>query len=114
MKTRVAGMIVEKPTTFYGQLHYILQAVLPANPKFGIREEYQGLLALVSLTDAKGDATYDRVWYTKLKKPEFLHVGTIQCVIGRVRVGNRWGVIDTSLYCERTRFVDDSDDEDER
>lgn len=109
---RERGRIVHFPTCFYGQMHYIIRAVLPAKVEFGLEHDYEALLALVSFCDAKGDATRDLVWYSKLRSPEFVHVATIQCVVGRVKVGNRWGIIDTSVHCSRTSFFG-SDDEDD-
>jgi hypothetical protein len=61
------------------------------------------------MCDTSGDATRSRVWYSKLKKSQFVHVGTIQCVVGRVKVGNKWGIIDTSIEGKRTSFVDADD-----
>lgn len=94
---------------FYAQLHYIVKAVLPVHDTLGIQEEFRGLLALVSICDASGDATRSQVWYSKLKKPQFVHVGTIQCVVGRVKVENRWGIIDTSIEGKRTSSIDADD-----
>jgi hypothetical protein len=91
---------------FYAQLHYIIKAILPVHDTLGIQEEFRSLLALVSICDTSGDATRSQVWYNKLKKPQFVHVGTIQCVVGRVKVENRWGIIDTSIEGKRTSFVD--------
>jgi hypothetical protein len=85
-------------------MHYVVRAVLPANENLGLQEDLEALLAWVSFCDTRGDATTDLVWYNKLKKPTFVHVATIQCVVGRVKVRNRWGIIDTSIHCSRTSF----------
>jgi len=109
------GEIHDVPTCFYAQLQYVIHAKLPADNRFGLHQDYEALLALVNICDGKGDATQGPVWYKRLKSRSFVHVGTIQCLVGRIRVGNRWGIIDTSLHCMRTSFVsadDEDDDED--
>jgi hypothetical protein len=40
------------------------------------------------------------VWYHKMELVRPFDVVTIDCVVGRVKIGNRWGVID-SLGSER-------------
>ncbi|KAG8786333.1 hypothetical protein FRC15_011650, partial [Serendipita sp. 397] len=107
------GRIVDISTCFYGCLHYVIQATLPAIPATGIVQDCQVLAALISLCDTQGDATNNCVWYSKLQKPIFVHTSTIQCVIGRIQVGRRWGIIDTSINCIRTSFIGPEDIDEE-
>lgn len=109
MLTDIEGQLRDVSTCFYAQVHYVVKAILPADDILGIHEDYEALLAFVSICDTSGDATRSRVWYTRLKKPQFVNVGTIQCVVGRIKVGNRWGIIDTRLEASWTSFVDADD-----
>lgn len=108
---RVNGIDQDVPTCTYAQLHYIIHVVLPAHEDFGIKRPFETLLAFVSPCRAGGDATRSLVTYEQFKRSTYVHVGTIQCIVGRVRVGRGWGIIDTSVHCSRTAFFTGDDDE---
>lgn len=95
----------EDSVCFYAQLQFLVYAKLPAHPDLGTKEDISALLAIVRICDTSGDATRSRVWYQKLGDFQAVHVNTIQNVVGRVKVGNRWGIVDVSLSCERTSFI---------
>ena len=60
------------------------------------------ILALVTLCKTNGnDASLTPVWYTDMEKVRAFDIATIDCVVGRVKVGNRWGIIDRSLGSQR-------------
>jgi hypothetical protein len=44
-----------------------------------------------------------------------VNIAVIQCIVGQIQVGNRWGILDLSYECARISFVDEdesgSDDE---
>ncbi|CAG7851119.1 SubName: Full=Uncharacterized protein {ECO:0000313/EMBL:CCA74327.1} [Serendipita indica DSM 11827] len=103
------GTIVDKETCSYVCLHHILVAEVSSSSSDGIHEASRELLAYVSACNTQGDATQESVWYSELRAPEFVHINTIQCVVGRIKVGKRWGIIDTSLNCARTTFVGPED-----
>ena len=37
------------------------------------------------------------VWYQEMGKVQAFDIATIDCVVGRVKVGNRWGIVDRSF-----------------
>ncbi|KAG9121451.1 hypothetical protein FRC07_002590 [Ceratobasidium sp. 392] len=68
----------------YGRLDFILALTLPANPLFGIDEPQLHILAHVTeAKDATGDATVERVSYTKLGRSFVLDVTSIKRAVGR-------------------------------
>lgn len=94
----------------YGQLLYVARVTLPATRKIRLGEGCDILLGLVRLCeDAVGDATKRPVWYTDGKKENLIavNISTIQCAVGRVKVGQRWGILDLNYGCANTTFMDD-------
>jgi hypothetical protein len=44
-----------------------------------------------------------------------VNISTIQCAVGRVKVGEKWGILDLNYACANTTLLDDDgpvDDED--
>ena len=59
--------------------------------------DIMGILAIVSLCHTNGeDATKSPVWYDEknMGSVRAFSVRAIDCVVGRVRVGDRWGIVD--------------------
>jgi hypothetical protein len=102
---------------FYGQLLYIARVTLPANRKIQMRRECDVLLGIVQLCkDAIGDASIRPVWYKDMGNKIAVNISTIQCAVGRVKVGDKWGILDLNYACANTTFLDDDapvDDEDD-
>jgi hypothetical protein len=51
------------------------------------------------------------VSYTQLSPPDIVHANTIIAVIGRVKIGNAWAIVDRSRHSACTQFVDDDGNE---
>ena len=47
------------------------------------------------------DASLVPVWYQEMELVRAFDIATIDCVVGRIRVGDRWGIIDRSFGSER-------------
>ena len=47
------------------------------------------------------DHTVGSVWYQEMEHIRAFDVATIDCVIGQVKVGKRWGIIDHSYGSQR-------------
>ena len=61
------------------------------------------ILALVMLCKTnREDASWVPVWYHKMELVHAFNVVTIDCIIGQVKVGNCWGIINCSLGSECT------------
>lgn len=77
---------------FYRQLLYITRVTLPANRKIGLHQECDVLLGMVQLCkDAIGDASIRPVWYKDMGNKIAVNISTIQCGVGRIKVGEKWG-----------------------
>jgi hypothetical protein len=99
---------------YYGQLLYVTRVTLPANRKIRLAEDCDVLLGMVTLCkDAIGDASIRPVWYSEMGNMIAVNVSTIQCAVGRVKIGQRWGILDLNYGCASTTFMDDEGDEEE-
>jgi len=91
---------------FYGELNYILQCLLG---KQKIWKEFRNktrLLAVITPCNTKGkDATKQLVEYTASTAQIVTDLQAVECVVGRVRRGKKWGIIDRSGDQVRTEFV---------
>jgi hypothetical protein len=100
---------------FYGQLQYILECSLPRSSKLGLPKSKRFLLAVIvpCITEGK-DATCELTTYGRVSTSIVIDLQTIGCVVGRVKRGKTWGIVDRSGELARTVFVDQQDiDEDE-
>jgi len=41
-----------------------------------------------------------------------VNISMIQCAIGRIKVGKRWGILNLNYGCASTMFIDDEEDGD--
>ncbi|PVF91126.1 hypothetical protein CPB86DRAFT_720040 [Serendipita vermifera] len=92
---------------FYGQLLYVVHVTYPRlrGPPTSV------LLGIVQwCKDTEGDATHERVWYSEMGLHQAINIATVQCVVGRVKVGRRWGILDLSFGCARTTFLEDEEE----
>jgi len=107
----------EVHTILYAHMEHIIICKLPAIPSPTGRQlaptpPTSNILALVTILDtspARVDAVYDPVWYKKTGARRVVDIGTIQCLIGRIRVGNQYGIVDRSYGAERTEFLGTED-----
>jgi len=69
------------------------------------------LLGLVRLCrDVVRDASNRPVWFEKMRNMIPVNISTIQCAVGRINVGHRWGILDLTYGCASTTFIDDEED----
>ncbi|KAF8579867.1 hypothetical protein K439DRAFT_1620204 [Ramaria rubella] len=91
------GQPTEYTQTFYGQLQYIIKIEMPRSNKLGITEARRHLLALVKpCTTGNKDATVEVTTYTQTMSSIFIDLQAIGAVIGRIKHGNEWAIIDRS------------------
>ena len=92
----------DKRTVCYGQVQSYIYITLPAEPQLKTSQDSTAILALVSLCKTNGmDASLVPVWYQEMELVRAFDIATIDCVVGRIRVGDRWGIIDRSFGSER-------------
>ncbi len=77
-------------------------------------ERTRFILARVLPCDTNGQDAALRanpvVTYQKLLPACFIHIQTVVAVVGRVRLANRWAIVDRSRGMARPTFVDDDGD----
>jgi hypothetical protein len=92
----------DKRIVGYGQVQSYVYVTLPAEPCLKIDRDSTAILVLVTLCKTNGeDASQAPVWYHEMELVRAFDIATIDCVVGRVKVGNRWGIVDRSLGSER-------------
>jgi hypothetical protein len=93
----------DKQIVCYGQVQSYIYITLPAEPRLKTDRDSSALLALVTLCKTNGkDASLAPVWYQEMEKVRAFDIATIDCVVGRIKVDNRWGIIDRTLGSQRT------------
>lgn len=98
---------------YYAQLLYIVRVTIPQNNKIRVAENCEALLGIVRwCKGAVGDASLRPVWYTEMGSIAAVNIATIQCAVGRVKVGTRWGIIDLNYGCASTTFMGNEDEGD--
>ena len=92
----------DKQIVCYGQVQSYIHVTLPAEPCLKTKCDSTAILALVCLCKTNGkDASLMPVWYQEMGTVRAFDIATIDCVVGRVKVGNRWGIIDRSFGSQR-------------
>jgi hypothetical protein len=91
----------DKRVVCYGQVQSYIYVTLPAEPRLSTERDSTAILALVTLCKTNGDASLATVWYTDMEIVRAFDIATIDCVVGRIKIGDRWGIIDRSFGSER-------------
>jgi hypothetical protein len=95
---------------FYGELLRILECRLDDQKIWKSVRKQTRLLAVIRPCSTRNeDATTSVVEYEGYTTPIVTDLQTVQCVIGRVRRGKKWGIIDRSGDLARTQFISTSD-----
>jgi hypothetical protein len=93
--------------THYGQLQNIFVVRLPRATELDIDEPATLILAGIKSCVLTGKNSLGMPYYMDLGHYEVVDMTTVQCLIGRVPVGNKWGIIDRSGKLVQTYFVVD-------
>ncbi|XP_006458586.1 hypothetical protein AGABI2DRAFT_141379 [Agaricus bisporus var. bisporus H97] len=80
--------------SFFGQLQRIIVLNLPPIPQLNIDLPLTVIYAVVQAVKVKLEGSL--YYYSTMGATEVIDLSTVQCLIGRVRDGNRWGIIDRS------------------
>ena len=84
----------DKRVVCYGQVQYNRIYTSRFRPSRASRPNAirHAIIVLVTLCETNGqDASLTPFWYTEMEIVRVFDVATIDCVIGRIKVGNRWG-----------------------
>jgi hypothetical protein len=92
-----------QPKTFYGQLQYIIECVLPKSKSLGTTGPQRHLLGIINDCDTSGnDAMQELVTYTSVKQgSRIVDLASIWGSIGRFQIGiggsqECWAIVDRS------------------
>ncbi|PVF92456.1 hypothetical protein CPB86DRAFT_717445 [Serendipita vermifera] len=101
--------VPEKQIT-YGRFHHVIVFTLPALPNAGQGFSLPTIYRLACVRACRGlqgrDAAEQFVEFEGLEPiPAFVHVGVIECAVGRIRTDHGWSIIDRSSEWARTIFV---------
>jgi hypothetical protein len=92
---------------FYGQLICIIDVVMPWSRTLNLDKVCRYLLTVIQPCSTSGkDATREVTTYSETTVPVVVDLRTVECVVGRVKQGNEWGIVDRSGEFARTVFVD--------
>jgi hypothetical protein len=93
----------------YGQVSAYIYVTLPADPNLKIQEDVPAIVAIVRMckTDG-GDASLQPIRYMDgdMEGIRAFSVATIDCAIGRVKMGKWWGIVDRSMGPQRLTISD--------
>lgn len=100
---------------YYGQLHYLVDFVMPIivlNKKR--HEEQRHVLAFVTpCTTKESDATKTLTAYKDgplgQSPSRFIDLNCVECAVGRIKSRNAWFIVDRSAGLARTSFIDEED-----
>ena len=85
---------------FYGQLLRIFVIELPSVTEWGFQSP---TLALAVIKSVKiSDTAYDIPYYSQFGETEVVDLNTVKCVVGRVKDGDQWGIVDRSPVVDFT------------
>jgi hypothetical protein len=101
--------------TFYGQLqHVFVINFSPLDLDLNLDDDSMTvILAAIRTCELDGGVTplsLDIHYYSRTGALHFVDVTNIQCLVGRVKDGNKWAIIDRSGSLARAVYVDDDDD----
>lgn len=81
---------------FYGQLQNILVVKLPAARVLGLKVPTTLILAGIRCCPVVATNTLEMPFYTNPGRFEVVDITSVQCLVGRIQVGNLWAIIDRS------------------
>lgn len=102
--------VVLEKHTYYGELQYLFVVRLRPSTRLNLTEHTTIVLAAIrtcSIEETHG--TLDIQYYSKEGRLDVVDVSCVQCLVGRIRNGARWAVIDRSGNLARAVYVDDSE-----
>jgi hypothetical protein len=101
----------------YGRLLCIIEFELPAFPRVGTDFALPEIYRLACTQPCKhlnlGDATIQVVEHSEMQEtPVFVHVGVVECAIGRIKTQRGWSIVGRFSEQARTVFTAEDADED--
>jgi len=78
---------------------------LPQSAELGLEQPTVLVLAGIKSCILTAKNSLEMPYYSDQGRYEVVDITTVQCLIGRIRRGNKWGIIDRSGNLVQTYFV---------
>ena len=101
--------IVLESGVFFGQLQNIFVIKIPASPALKLEETTLILAAVRTCANPRMKGENDIYYYSREGHLEVIDISCVQCLVGRVKDGSEWAIIDRSDGCARPVFVVEDD-----
>lgn len=102
--------VILEPRIFFGQLQHIFLISLTPSPTLGLGEKTTLILAAIrTCADLRMKAENNIYYYSREGYLEVVDMECVQRLVGRVKDGNEWAIIDRSEGSARPSFVNEDD-----
>ena len=102
--------IVLEPKVFFGQLQHIFVVSLKASPMLGLQQQTTLILAAIrTCLDPRTKGGGGVYYYSREGSLEVVDITCVQCLVGRVKDGSEWAILDRSNISTRPEFVAEGD-----
>jgi hypothetical protein len=102
--------IVLEPHIYFGQLQHIFVIRLDPSPALGLSGKTTLILAAIrACADLQMKGEDNTYYYSREGHLEIVDMECVQCLVGRVKDGKEWAIVDRSDGCARPEFVIEND-----
>jgi hypothetical protein len=99
--------VVLESGVFFGQLQNIFVIKISASPALKLESETTLILAAVrTCVNPRMKGENNIYYYSRDGHLEVIDMSCVQCLVGRVKDGSEWAIIDRSDGCARPVFVE--------
>jgi hypothetical protein len=100
--------VIFEPQVFFGQLQRIFVISIPASPALGLKQRTALVLAAIrTCANPQMKGENGIYYYTREGHLEVVDVNCVQCLVGRVKDGNEWAIVDRSESSARPVFAEE-------
>ena len=97
--------VVLEPKVFFGQLQHIFVVDLQASPPLGLSKQTLILAAIRICYNPQPKSENGIYYYSRDGHLEVVDITCVQCLVGRVKDGNEWAIVDRSDSSTRPVLV---------
>src|SRR5882757_3298495 len=99
--------VVLESGIFFGQLQNIFVIKIPASPALKLESETMLILAAVhTCVNPRMKGENNIYYYSRDGHLEVIDMSCVQCLVGQVKDGSEWAIINCSDGCARPVFVE--------
>jgi hypothetical protein len=102
--------VILEPKVFFGQLQHIFVVSLKASPALRLQEHTTLILAAIrACYNPQTKRENDIYYYSREGHLDLVDMTCVQCLVGRVKDGPEWAIVDRSDASARPVFVTEED-----